>query len=211
VGAQLLEFVRELLPQQWMLRRAAYKDIQAWGAYGEFLSGRFDKPMKGWWTPAAERRWREWMKVDIDAHERSAGGRISEYPRMRRLVGWYLSDYGYDPKEGPQTELLSAAIDEARREGTLVVVAPLLEDLHQAHEAFLQYSEVIAVNGLSDKVWKSPHMWSPVAPAIRDAVARIRLHLPPGSVRFDETVERERGWDPPIIWLDPRLASRCPR
>jgi hypothetical protein len=190
MGKQLVAFVHAIFRQRELLEYAEERDGQALSIIQKHSPEREPGQRRGW------------TRQDKRLHESSDGGGTG-HPRAERLLKRFLPEY----KEGPHAPLLRAAIDEARREGTVAVLVPALEGLADAHEHFL-YHVRETIQEVKPAEMQFP--WYNVEEPYREAGERILRFLPPECVRSSDCYwdSRYSTFESPVVCGDSTRGQR---
>jgi len=166
MGSHLVAFIHEVFHQRELLENAEERDDTA----RSMICGHYSERQPG--------RPKVWTRRDKRLVEVSDDGSM-RHPRTECFLRRFLPER----REGPHVPLLRAAIDEARREGTVTVLVPALEALADAHDLFLHYVQEI-VQDVEPAEMQFP--WHRVVGPYRDAGERILRFLPPECVRSQD-------------------------
>ena len=126
----------------------------------------------------------EFGRAEINAYSTLVMRTGQDARGPERILGRLRPERG----EGPHVPLLRAALDESRREGTFSHLAPIMEDLANAHVDFFNHVAEVTAGQVGGKM---QFPYSRVKDAFDNAVNRLMPFLPPNAVRFDE----EYPWD----------------
>jgi hypothetical protein len=161
-GVALANYVREVLRQLELLRLAnEYDDV------APFLREQDEAGTRRREEGTGHRR--RWTRRDSRDD--------ADYLRTERFLRRFKPDWG----ELLEAPLLRLATDEARREGSLSVVAPLVLELTEAHRGLLSHFDEVIGNVESVDM---QHPWGDVMDRHRAAVDAILPYLPPDSVKI---------------------------
>jgi hypothetical protein len=169
-------FVREVLRERELLEDAMERDDVAMSLMREDEIGRRNRRQ----GTGHRRIWTRRDKRLLDAGYENGPG----CPRTEHILERLRPQRG----EGPHVPLLRAALDEVQREGTFSHLAPIIEDLANAHVDFFNHVAEVAAGQVGGKM---QFPYSRVKDAFDNAVDRLMPFLPPDAVQFDE----EYPWD----------------
>jgi hypothetical protein len=186
IGEKLVAFVREILRLRELLEEAMERDDVSLSLMQQDEEGRRHRPR-------GTGRRRIWTRRDKRLKDEGWTG----CPRTERILRHLRPERG----EGPHVPLLRDALDEARQAGTFSQLAPILESLADAHDAFLNHAAEIA----SDEPYGTMQFpYSEVKEQHDKAVGRIMRFLPREAVQFDEKYPWDGRHESRVLYRDLR-------
>ena len=186
MGEKLLAFVREVLHLREVVEQAIERDDIAAPLMQQEEEGRRHRPQG---TGCR----RIWTRRDKRLSDDGWPG----CPRTERILRRLRPERG----EGSHLPLLRDTFDEARSEGTFSHLAPILEKLADAHDAFLNHAAEIASGQIGANM---QFPYGQVAEQHDEAVSRIMRFLPSDAVRFDKKYPWDGRHEPRVLCRDLR-------